>query len=117
MTDHEVTVILKDALEKIKRGWCQGISLKPEADGTEKFCATGAILYAMLEREYHGWSVGEITPELDKHIPDGSLNKPDPFHNGDEYTATRRVVLYNNTHTQQEVVEVFDKALAELGGI
>lgn len=80
------------------------------------FCSAGAVVYAInrlrvcvLGERYHA-----AMDALAQHTPYDFRPYRDPKTSNQAQT---NVVQFNNSHTQEEVVELFDKALADLGGL
>jgi hypothetical protein len=84
-------------------------------DGNGGFCSTGALHRAISGYSFRMCSDWErftaACDELAAHI-DGGRGTPTGYG-----AAIDVIVDYNNSHTQQEVVEVFDKTLADRGAL
>jgi hypothetical protein len=74
------------------------------------FCSVGALLY-ITNGQYWSENYSErynaACAALRQHIPDMGRKDDDDSN----------VVVFNNTHSQAEVVDLFNKTLADLGGL
>lgn len=94
-------LVLRDAKAKIEQGWCQR-ALARDASGdwvhargpeAVQWCALGAlqaVTNSLLQEEIPAWKL---------------LTSLTPGHS---------ISLYNNTHSKEEVLSLFDKAIATL---
>lgn len=85
-------------------------------NGGDGFCSAGAVVYAItgehvctLNERYHA-----AMDALAQHTPYDFRPYRDPQTSNQAQT---NVVQFNNSHTQDEVVALFDKTLADLGGL
>jgi hypothetical protein len=85
-------------------------------DKDNGFCSAGAVVYAItglrlcvLGERYHA-----AMDALAQHTPYDFRVFRDAER---KIHAQTNVVQFNDTHTQEEVVELFDKTLADLGGL
>lgn len=96
--------VLERGLERVKRGWTQGMFAANEAGqpchtglgGATAWCASGAVQTASL----HEWRAA--LDALERHVPAGASNQGDVL------------VYYNDApeRTQADIIALFERAIA-----
>lgn len=112
-TDQEITDALKVARDRLDQGWCQFRIWDRFTDGV---CGLGAINYAAYGR-YVSFLSDVNTPawELSQDLRRVVASSIPGARKGGESS----IVKYNDlsTTTKEDMLTIFDKALADRGGL
>jgi hypothetical protein len=106
----EVKARLKKARELLAEGWVQGASRVNHMDGTKSYCMLGAIDAAC--GVYETTSATEYV-----YVLAMATAVSEPIRKLlDSASSVRNIVMFNDnpTRTQEEVLEILDKAIQEI---
>lgn len=98
-----VTQILQVARDRLDKGWHQG-DLGDYHSDNGGVCAYGALIYARDTMNFNNINLmADVIPILRRLLPQGQKSLPG-FNDAE-------------TTTKEDVLNLFDKALADLGGL
>lgn len=118
---------LKTARDLIANGFCKN-KVHQKVNGQDQYCAVGAVRQAVYgDAQALAWGQDQlIVSELYDRLPQ-EYKRAQDFIDGDFFISSQEVlsakwscvVQFNNDKgtTQGDVVGVFDKTLADLGGM
>ena len=108
----KVYEILKDARDLLAQGWVQGIAWATDVDGTECYCATGAIREACMGAEPDKYRPKYFQKAVSKALGTDTM-WADTLDWTDEVFALQH---WNDEaeRTKEEVLKAFDKAIENL---
>ena len=105
---------LKGARDLLAQGWVQGIAWATDVDGTECYCATGAIREACTTRpDPFPYIIEAIERVL---VAAGKCSDPQCSRGGGWISAPGELQSWNDNaeRTKEEVLKAFNKAIENL---
>ena len=113
---------LREARDLIAAGFCKHTTHQLPLDGgSPQYCAVGAVRQALYDTPFYTWADEDeayaLVGEIYEHLPEEAKTAARMKHISDESAKWSAVVHYNNDPliTQNNMVELFDKTLADRG--